>query len=120
MYGLKKEIDLSFLIGPEVIQVAIGSFQVQFHFLENISIYVEGEFRYFDGIEEWTWRQDPALASIASRTVGLLGASIEAFNANENGTLILNFSNKHRLTILDSSEMYESYSITRPGQMIVV
>lgn len=44
MYGLKKEIDLSFLTGRELIQVAIGSFQVQFHFDEDVALSVEGDF----------------------------------------------------------------------------
>jgi hypothetical protein len=40
MYGLKKEIDLSFLTGRELIQVAIGSFQVEFHFDEDVTVSV--------------------------------------------------------------------------------
>lgn len=44
MYGLKKEIDLSFLTGRELIQVAIGSFQVQFHFDEDVALSAEGDF----------------------------------------------------------------------------
>jgi hypothetical protein len=46
MYRLKKEIDLSFLTGRELVQVAIGSFQVQFHFDEDVAVSVEAEFRY--------------------------------------------------------------------------
>ena len=38
MYGLRKEIDLSFLTERELIQVAIGSFQVQFHFDEDVAV----------------------------------------------------------------------------------
>ena len=53
--GIEKEIDLSFLTGRELIQVAIGSFQVQFHFDEDVAVSVEAEFRYFDGQQEWTW-----------------------------------------------------------------
>ena len=56
MYGLKKEIDLSFLTGRELIQVAIGSFQVQFRFDEDVAVPVGAEFRYFDGQQEWIWR----------------------------------------------------------------
>ena len=120
MYGLKKEIDLSFLTGRELIQVAIGSFQVQFHFDEDVAVSVEGEFRYFDGQQEWIWRQQPSLAHVAARTVAMLGASITSFEGSENGTLSITFSNGHRLTILDSSKEYESYDITRPGQTIIV
>jgi len=40
MYGLKRDANLSFLIGREVIQVAIGVHHVIFHFEEDISISV--------------------------------------------------------------------------------
>jgi hypothetical protein len=120
MYGLRKEIDLSFLTGREVIQLAIGVYQVQFGFDEEVRISVESEFRYFDGQAEWIWRPEPVSSSIAARAVALLGATIESFGSNIDGTLTLAFSNQHRLTILDSSKEYESYDITRPGQTIIV
>src|ERR1043166_8873542 len=120
MYGLKKEIDLSFLAGRELTQVAIGVYQVQFGFDEDVTISVESEFRYFDGKAEWIWRSEPGSASIAARAVALLGASITGLESNENGTLAINFSNGHSLSILDSSSEYQSYDITRPGQTIIV
>jgi len=120
MYGLKKEIDLSFLTGRELVQVAIGSFQVQFHFDEDVTVSVEAEFRYFDGQDEWIWRQEPSSPQVAARTVAVLGASITTLKSDENGTLALTFSNGHRLTMLDSFKEYESYDITRPGQTIIV
>lgn len=49
MYGLKSDIDLSFLNGRELIQVAIGLYQIQFGFDGDVRISVEGEFSYFDG-----------------------------------------------------------------------
>ena len=119
MYGLKKEIDLSFLTRRELIQVAIGSFQVQFHFDEDVAVSVEAEFRYFDGHDEWIWAQEPSSPQVAARTVALLGATITTLESNENGTLVLKFSNGHRLTIVDSFKEYESYDITRPGQTII-
>jgi Family of unknown function (DUF6188) len=120
MYGLKKEIDLSFLVGRELIQVAIGLYQVQFHFDEDVAVSVEAEFRYFDGQDEWIWRQEPSSHQIAARTVTMLGASITSLERSENGTLALMFSNGHRLTVLDSFKEHESYDITRPGQTIIV
>ena len=104
----------------ELIQVAIGAYQVQFGFDEDVSIYVESQFNYFDGQEEFIWKPEPGATQIAARTVSLLSATIQNFDRQENGTLILTFSNGGRLTILDSSREYESYQITRPGQTIVV
>ena len=120
MYGLSKDIDLSFLAGRQVEQVAIGVYQVQFRFDEEVTISVESHFRYFDGQPEWIWSAEPGAALAASRTVSLLTATIERFEIQENGTLFLMFSNGHRLSILDSSKEYQSYDITRPGQTIIV
>ena len=120
MHGLKKETDLRFLNGRELIQVAVGLYHTIFKFDEDISIAVEGEFRYFDGQAEWIWRPKPGSSLIAARTVTLLGATIESFESNDNGTLALTFSNGHRLILADSSKEYESYQITRPGETIVV
>ena len=120
MHGLKKAIDLSFLNGRELIQVAVGLYHTIFKFEEDVAISVEGEFRYFDGQTEWLWRPEPGSSLIAARTVALLGATIESFESNADGTLALTFSNGQRLTLADSSREYESYQITRPGETIVV
>lgn len=118
MHGLNKNVDLSFLNGREVIQVAIGTHQVTFAFDEDVSISVEGEFTYSNGRNESIWK--PGASHIAAGTVALLGAKIEALEAHENGTIKLLFSNGNHLTIPDSSSEYESYNITRPGETIVV
>ncbi len=120
MYGLSREIDLSFLNGRELSQVAIGLYHIRFVFDEDVAISVEGEFSYFDGQAEWVWKPEPNSAQIAARTLPLLGATIQSFNAQEDGTLTLLFSNEQRLTLRDNSKDYESYDITRPGQTIVV
>jgi hypothetical protein len=49
MYGLKKTIDLGFLMDREVGQVAIGMYQVVFSFDEDVTIAVEGEFCDVEG-----------------------------------------------------------------------
>ena len=120
MYGLKKEIDLRFLKDRELIQVAVGLHQISFRFDEDVAISVEGDFRYSDGQDEWIGRPEPGPSQVAARALALLGATITSFESNENGTLILTFSNGHRLTMLDSSKEYESYDISRPGENIVV
>jgi len=120
MYGLSKDLDLSFLNGRQVLQVAIGVYQIQFGFDEDVMIYVHSQFGYFDGHDEWVWTPEPGGAHIAARTVALLDSTIASFQGHEDGTLKLIFSNRQSLTILDNSKEYESYDITRPGSTIVV
>ena len=120
MYGLGKDLNLNFLNGRQVGQVAIGLSEVSFGLDEDVAITAYSEFSFFDGQREWTWKPEEGAAQTAARTVSLLGATIERFEGQENGTLSLEFSNGQRLTILDSSKEYESYDITRPGSTIVV
>jgi hypothetical protein len=120
LYGLSKNIDVSFLAGRQVEQIAIGVYQIQFGFDEDVIISVQSQFVYFDGQQEWTWKPEPDATHTAARTVALLAATIRSFESQENGTLFLVFSNGHRLSIFDSSKEHESYGITRPGQSIVV
>lgn len=118
MYGLEKDIDLSFLNGREVIQIAIGIYQVIFAFDKDVSISVEGEFSYMRGQSEKVWKA--GAPDDATSTVALLGLKVKSIEGHENGTLALTFVNGDRLTIPDSSKEYESYHITRPGETIVV
>jgi len=118
MYGLQKGIDLTFLNNRELIQVAVGFYNIIFRFDEDVAITVEAEFTYFDGRSETVWK--PGASHIAASTVELLESSIVSVEGFENGTLALKFANGQRLTILDSSKEYESYDITRPGVTIVV
>lgn len=110
MYGLNKDTDLSFLKGQEVIQIAIGVFQVQFHFDGDAIISVEGEFQYFSENNSSHWRQGtPEAAAPALRQ---LGSSVRKVGGKEDGTLELTFSNGDRLVVKDSGEQYESYTIS--------
>jgi len=120
MYGLDKNVDLSFLKDCELIQVCIGLYQIIFKFYDDVAISVEGEFHYFNGQDESIWRPESGFSVLAARTATLLGSRIENFESDANGTLVLAFSNGHRLLIMDSSKDYESYVITRPGETIVI
>jgi hypothetical protein len=120
MYGLKKDVNLSFLNGREVIQIAIGVYQTILRFDEDVTISVDGGFSHFDGQSESVWMPGLDAVQVAAQTATLLGSTVESFASHENGTLVLKFSNGHGLTIRDSSREYESYQISRPGETIVV
>lgn len=120
MCGLRDDINLDFLIGRTLQQVAIGVYEVIFSFDEDVRITVYGEFHYFDGETEWSWRSEADSALLAGRTVALLDFSIENVDRHENGKLALLFANKNLLTIIDLSNESESYDITRPGETIIV
>lgn len=90
MYGLKKNIDLSFLIGQEVIQVAIGMFQVQFHLDEETTISVESEFECVSKGNRSRWNPNAPLTAAAA--LQLTGSTIQDVKGAEDGTLAVTSS----------------------------
>jgi hypothetical protein len=118
MHGLTADIDLSFLTGRELIQVAVGRYQVIFAFDENVAISVEStyEFHNGSGISVWT----PGTTQATAAALALLGATVTNARVKADGTLTLNFTGERSLVILNSNEKCESYQITKPGDTIVV
>jgi hypothetical protein len=117
MYGLKN-VDLTFLEGRQLIQIAIGIHQVIFAFDDELTISVERKFRYSSQNQSSEWH--PGAKEIAARTVELLGATVENVKGQEDGTLRLEFSNGDYLLFTDDTKEYESYQITGRGETIVV
>jgi hypothetical protein len=118
MYGLDTTIDLSFLKGNEIIQIAIGIYQVIFVFDNSIKLSVESEFtvRAHEGDSRW----QSGRPSAAAPALRLLGASVKSVEGQADGTLELVFSEGMSLKVFDNTKEYESYTITRAGQTIVV
>jgi hypothetical protein len=119
VYGLHHDVDLSFLMRREVLQVCIGMFQVQIHFDQNVSISVEARLQYTDRAGK-TFEWLPNKPSQAATTVDLLGLVISDLRPEPNGTLTLIFSDIAKLIIFDDHKRHESYQIVKPGTTIVV
>ena len=118
MYGLPKNIDLTFLIGKEVIQVSIGFNDLILHFSEEVIITITSECSYMDDKKKLiTFDMYPESASLVCR---LLGCVTDKVQSEENGTLILGFSNGCTFKIHDDSNNYESYQIKHPLGVITV
>jgi hypothetical protein len=111
MYPLSRNAieNLSFLVGKEICQVSIGSYDVQFNWGNGgISVWCKFTYKPAGSVEEVVWSgKDP---DIAARTVRLLKASITAVECTEQGTLRLGFSNGDQLEVFEN-ERYESFSI---------
>ncbi len=118
MYGLPGNLDLEFILEREVIQIAIGVYQVIMAFDKQLKISIEGEFEYITKEGRLTWK--PTETQVAAKTVGLLGATVQSVNPQANGTLELGFSNSDRLVLKHPNPQYESYQIVTPVKTIVV
>ena len=69
MCGLSKDLDLNFLNGREVVQVAIGIYQIIFGFAEDVRISAYSQFSYFDGQQEWIWKPEPGAVTRPGSTI---------------------------------------------------
>lgn len=116
MYGLSNTAaeNLAFLVGKEICQVAIGSFDVQFNW-GNGGISVESKFTYAPvGTASVVW--SPGEPEAAAKAIRLLKAVITSIECDQ--SLKLTFSNGDQLEIFED-ERYESFSI-RDGKNPVI
>jgi hypothetical protein len=118
MYGLDPKIDVWFIEGRELIQVAVGRYQIQFAFDRDVAMSVEQKFEYrFQG-ELVTW--EPGKMEAAGAVLKLVTATVTQARGTRDGTLTLEFDSGAILIVYDASNQCKSYTITRPGTTIVV
>jgi hypothetical protein len=126
MYGVPSDLDLTRFYGAEVIQLAIGTHQLQVHLqpgegsslgqLQTIGI--EGHWELRDGsgavIDQ---AQDPATREVY-RAHRVLGQRVTAGSLDAPKSFSLQFDNGLVLTVFDDSKQYESFFI-QPGDIFV-
>jgi Family of unknown function (DUF6188) len=119
MYGLPKDIDLSFLLGKDLEQVAIGRYCVNLNFYDDTWISIQSCFIHqSSGVEhEWIQELPP---SAASSVLSLLKASIVDAKGETDGTLTCTFSNGDLLTVYDDDPHYECYQIRHKTHLYIV
>ncbi len=118
MYGLSKNIDLSFLLGAQLGQVCIGLNELILHFDKDILLTVTSECDY-ENIDGTIIRID-SYKKEATIICDMLGCIIKEVKSDVSGMLILKFSNMVTFTIYDDSKHYESYLIQCGGRRDIV
>jgi Family of unknown function (DUF6188) len=113
MNGLPKDTDLTFLIGRQLVQVAVGAFQIQLHFDANVSVSIESD-------SELDGALAPVGVEAARRLLGLIGEVVTDARSIAERHLGITFSNGATLTVLENDEPFESYSITSPDGTWIV
>jgi hypothetical protein len=118
VYGLPKDVNLRFLVGKELIQVAVGLYDIILNFDGQLSISVQTTLYHGkEGEPLVAYEVGPSSAGIL---MPLLGNSIKRFIANQDGTLSMIFSNGECVEIRDDNTHYECYQIEHEGNLIVV
>jgi hypothetical protein len=113
MYGLPEDVDLSFLVDREIVQVCVGKFQAIVNCDNDIALSIEGDFlvngtHHGPGIEA------------GAVLVRLVGRVVVSAKSVEGRHLDIGLDDGSSLTVLDSSECYESFTISGHGVTIVV
>ena len=118
MYGLPKDVDLSFLNSREVIQICVGIHQLVVNFDGDACISVESAIESQSDGDAVTWSSGSV--SGASAILDVLGTHSRSITVSDNGCLELKFTNGSVLRIFDSNEDYESYELHGPDKHIIV
>jgi hypothetical protein len=118
MYGLPQDIDLSFFSGKELIQVAIGLFNVQLHFEGSVSVSVEHRIEHTSEESTLFWEQEVTPPVSTSSLLNLIGSNVTLASAVPDGTLTLQFSNGDTVRVFDQED--EAYTVHNGNQTFIV
>jgi hypothetical protein len=117
MKGLPEDVELSSLVGEQVLQLCFGSNQVQIHFGDQRYILIEGDCVMHEAGGIPTRLEAGAAAS--SPFIRLVGRRVLSARRMEDGGLRLQCSEGIELSLLNDSEAYESFQVHLPGRTYV-
>jgi hypothetical protein len=118
MNEMPKDLDWSFVFKKELIQVCYGKYQTQLRFEGDLCVSIEAGVVHSqaDRVLGKSNGREQGIASL----IGLLGTSIEHVQVEGDDMLVLKFSNAQVLRVLKDEEPYESFSISAPGELMIV
>jgi hypothetical protein len=115
MYGVPSDLPLGRFVGFDLNQIALGQFQLQFHFAGAGSISAESRWELrgpsgdmVDAACEHTERD-------CYRVHQVIDVPVVRFCIDAPRSFTLFFSSGHALSIFDDSEQYESFSVHLEG-----
>jgi hypothetical protein len=118
MPGIPANLDLSFLLGAELVQVCLGVWQVQFHFEPSASISVEGDWELADPEGGVIDQSSDIVREQPFQLHRLLQRIVVGMEVSAPLSLSLRFTGGLVLRIFASADGYESFSI-QPGNIFV-
>ena len=123
MYGLPKDIDLSFFVGNTLNVVSFAVNVIHLNFDGGVCINIESSFQHHQQ-HDVELHQIGTLQSMhgiqASSLMQLAGHSVITAVGTEVGTLTLTFDHGHVLHCLDDLQGYECYNFTDGERLWVV
>jgi hypothetical protein len=115
MHGLKPEDlrHLEHLLGEDVIQIAVGEFQIHFATgpKSNGGISVEGRCDLLDATGHVVDVWDRGKRTQQFRFFDLLGKTIREVEIDSDKSFVVTFADGCKLRVVDTSDRYESFSV---------
>lgn len=110
--------ELSQFISKELIQVAIGQYQIQLHFFSDVSLSIVREIHAQINDQEYIC--DAEQPESSSPLLQLLGLKVCTIKLSVDDSLKIEFENKDKIVLIcEKSEGYESYQIMTSNDYIV-
>ena len=107
MYRFTDDLELSHLLGCELIQVCIDPYNLFFNFEPQNQIHIEGRWRVLDSGGKVVDEGDHQTPKDAYRVHLLVGQKICQFRIPNPRLLVVVFDNRWTLEIHDDSDQYE-------------
>ncbi len=115
MYGLSKELDLSFFVGKTLSSITFGLNVIHFNFDKGVSIDLTSSYQHqrkYDVDNHHMGTLQTVFRCQNSSLMQLLEHSVESAIAGDEGTLILTFDNGDVLSFIELPGPYECYEFT--------
>jgi hypothetical protein len=114
MYGLPKDLDLSFFVAKKLESIMFAAFNIYFHFEGNVRVHLRSTFQLQQksDVDNHQIGIMQSLPVAYSTLMTLLELEVIAASGNEEGTLSLTFRDGQVLRFFETTKAYEEYSFT--------
>ena len=118
MYGVPANLNLSDFQNAACIQIAIGEFQIQFHFQPAAAVYVEGRWELRDGQRQLVDQSVENHERDSYQIHRILGQIVVDSFVSAPTSFGLKFANNYVLEVFDDSQEYETSQLSPSGVII--
>ena len=122
MYGLPKDLDLSFFVAKRLDQVSFAQSVIHLLFDDKVSVTLMCSFQHQrnQDIEQHRLGVIQSVPVTHSTLMQLVGRSVVSATGDDEGTLSLVFDDGQVLRCLENRSPYESYNFTDGEHLYVV
>jgi hypothetical protein len=116
MYGVPPDLPLGRFVGRDLNQIALGRFQIQFHFAVAGSIFAESYWELHGPAGDIVDAACEHAKRDCYRIHEVIGVPVLGFTIDAPISFTLVFESGHALTVFDDSDRYESFSVHLDGE----